>query len=160
MRIVTKAVVPACIALLLVWASLLHAQNAKPNWSGTWKLNMEKSDFGKEPKPKEVILKMEDKAPAFKYSATVTDMEGKQFNWEWEGAVDGKPYKETGPQVANVTLKKINDSTTQGTRITADGKTTQTYTSTLSKDGKVITEKWTVKGPEGEYKQHIVWEKQ
>ncbi len=148
MRIVTKAVVPACIALLMLWASPLHAEPV--SWTGTWKLNLEKSDFGKEPKPKELILKIEDKEPVKKYSVTGTDDKEQPFNFEWQGGVDGKPRKETGPQGGTtVTLKEINDYAVEGTKISADGKKIETFTSTLSKDGKAITEKWTMKGRRG-----------
>ena len=59
-----------------------------------------------------------------------------------------------------VTLKEINDYVVEGTKISADGKQTETWTSTLSKDGKVITEKWTIKGPKGEYKLRLLYDKQ
>lgn len=159
MRNVTRALVPGCLALfLMLWASPLHAETV--SWAGTWKLNLGKSDFGKQPKPKEVILKIGDKDSPVTYSVTGTDDKGQPFNVAWDGAIDGKPKKETGPQGGTtVTLKEINDHTVEGTRTSADGNT-ETFTSTLSKDGKVINEKWTVKGPEGEYKQRLVYDKQ
>jgi hypothetical protein len=165
MRTVTKAVVPACIALLMVWASPLHAKNdknAKPNGSGTYKLNLKKSDFGKMPKPKEVILKIADTPDeTLKYSVTGTDDKGQPINVEYDGAVDGKPHKETGPQGGNtVTYKDIDDYTSTGTSTSADGKTTETSTFVSSKDFKVLTITTTGKGPEGEYKLRLVYDKQ
>ena len=54
MRTVTRALVPAYIALLLGWASPLHAKIM--NSTGTWKLNLEKSDStAKGPAPKSGI---------------------------------------------------------------------------------------------------------
>jgi hypothetical protein len=147
------------MALLMLWASPLNAKVI--DISGTWKLNLEKSDGGKEPKPKEAMYKVVHKEPALKYSFTGTDAEGQPMNAEFDGAIDGKPYKDTGPLGGNtITLKRINDFTIEGTFISADGKTTQTFTEVFSKDGKVGTFKITVKGPEGEYKQLIVYEKQ
>ena len=165
MRIVTKAVVPACIAVLLVWASPLHAQTAKPvapNAAGTYKLNLKKSDFGKMPKPKEVILKVADtKDPILKYSVTGTDDKGQPINVEFDGACDGKPYKEMGPQGGStVTCKNIDDYTSTGTSTSADGKTTETSRFVSSKDFKVLTINTTGKGPEGEYKLRLVYDKQ
>ena len=85
------------------------------NTSGTWKLNVEKSDFGKEPKPQSIMVKVVHKEPAFKYSVTGTNAEGQPINVEFDGAIDGKPYKETGTQGGTtVTYKRTNDSTIEG----------------------------------------------
>ena len=160
MRTITKALVPGCMGLFfMLWASPLNAKIL--NTSGTWKLNAEKSDYGKEPKPKGVMVKVVHKEPAFKYSVTGTNAEGQPINVEFDGAIDGKPYKETGPQGgATVTYKRIDDSAIAGTATSSDGKTVETFTVTVSKDGKVVTRKATVKGPEGEYKAVQVYEKQ
>jgi len=160
MRTITKALVPGCMALFsMLWVSPLNAKIL--NTSGTWKLNAEKSDYGKESKPKGVMVKVVHKEPAFKYSVTGTNAEGQPINVEFDGAIDGKPHKETGPQGGTtVTYKRINDSIIEGTSTSADGKTTETFTLAVSKDGKVVTRKATVKGPEGEYKAVQVYEKQ
>jgi hypothetical protein len=156
MKTITRAVVPGCMALfLMLWASPLNAKVL--NMSGTWKLNVEKSDFG----PKGSTLKIVHKEPAFKLSYTATYPEGQQDSAEFDGAIDGKPYKETGPQGGSTaTFRRINDSTVERTLTSPDGKTTDTVTLTVSKDGKVFTGKGTGKGTEGEYKYSVVYEKQ
>ena len=107
---------------------------------------------------KGAMVKIVHKEPALKYSLTGTDGEGRPMNLEFDGAIDGKPYKETGPQGGGtVTYNRINDSTLEGTSKWPDGKTTDTFTLTVSKDGKVFTRKLTIKGPE---KAMEVWEKQ
>ena len=157
MRTVTKAVVPACIALLLVWASPLHAE--VKNLSGTWKLNLEKSEAEGLPAPKgAVIIKAVHKEPALNYSVTSTDAEGKPINSTFDGAIDGKPYKDTDG--GSITYKRINDNTIAGTSIYGDAKTTDTFTTTVSADGKSFTRKGTFKDPNGEHKYSEVWEKQ
>jgi hypothetical protein len=94
-------------------------------------------------------------------TVTGTNAEGQPINVEFDGAIDGKPYKETGPQGGTtVTYKRINDSTIEGTATSADGNTTETFTLAVSKDGKVDTRKGTVKGPQGEYTTLQVYEKQ
>ena len=157
--IIGKHILGCFVSLLMLWASPLNAKIL--NTSGTWKLNAEKSDYGKLPKPKGVMVKVVHKEPAFKYSVTGTDAEGQAINVEFDGAIDGKPYKETGTQGGTtVTYKRINDSTLEGTATSADGKTTETFTLAVSKDGKVVTRKATVKGPEGEYTTLQIYEKQ
>ena len=157
MRTVTRALVPGCMALFLIlWASPLNAKVL--NMSGTWKVNMEKSDFGKEAKPKDLMAKTVHKEPALKLSITGTDADGKPFDYEWDGAIDGKPYK--GDDGGTSSLKWINDYTMEGADISADGKTTKNWRDVYAKDGKSSIMSVTVKGPEGEYKQRIVWEKQ
>src|SRR5437773_1601178 len=79
------------------------------------------------PKPKTIMIKLVHKDPAFKYSVTVTNAEGQPNNVEFKGAIDGKPYKETGTQGGTtVTYKRTNDSTIEGTATSADGTTTET----------------------------------
>ncbi|PYV88666.1 MAG: hypothetical protein DMG05_15200 [Acidobacteria bacterium] len=160
MRTIIKALVPSCMGLfLMLWTSPLHAKIL--NTSGTWKLNLEKSDFGKGPKPQSIMVKVVHKEPAFKYSVTGTNAEGQPMNVEFDGAIDGKPYKETGTQGGTtVTYKRVDDSNIQGTATSSDGSTTETFTLTVSKDGKVVTRKGTVKGPQGEYTTLQVYEKQ
>ncbi len=160
MRAIAKSLFPGCMALWLVlWASPLNARIL--NTSGTWKLNVEKSDYGKNPKPKSVTVKVVHKEPAFKYSVTGTDAEGQPINVEFDGAIDGKPFKETGAQGGTtVTYKRVDDSNIQGAATSADGSTSETFTLTVSKDGKVVTRKSTVKGPQGEYTQLQIYEKQ
>ena len=164
MRTATRALVPGCIALFLIlWASPLNAKAR--DMSGTWTL--EDGDGSGLPGPKGVVIvKIVHKEPALKYSITGTDSEGKPMNFGFDGAIDGKPYKDTGPDGGTTTWKRIDDSTLEGTSTSANGKTTETFTLTVSKSGKVFTRKGTVKIPEGEkvpageYKYWEVWEKQ
>ena len=52
--IIGKHILGCFVSLLMLWASPLKAKNL--NTSGTWKLNAEKSDYGKLPKPKGVMV--------------------------------------------------------------------------------------------------------
>ena len=88
--IIRKHILGCFVSLLMLWASPLNAKIL--NTSGTWKLNAEKSDYGKLPKPKSVMVKVVHKEPAFKYSVTGTDAEGKAINVEFDGAIDGKAF--------------------------------------------------------------------
>jgi hypothetical protein len=55
----------------------LHLQDkkpaAKPNFSGTWKVNIEKSTFGPSPTPKSLTYKIEHKDSSLKLTSTRVD---------------------------------------------------------------------------------------
>jgi len=67
-------------------------------------LNLEKSDYGQQPKPKSMRLVVsEDTTASVKWSVSGTDGNGKPLNESFSGAIDGKPYPITGdPQVSTV----------------------------------------------------------
>ena len=104
-NIPVKSVVLTCV-LALGATSLLGA--GVVNTSGTWKLNVEKSDYGKRPKPKDITVKIEHKEPSLKYTVTGTDGEGKPLNIEFSGAIDGKDYPVIGAanNVAKASAKR------------------------------------------------------
>jgi hypothetical protein len=160
MRNITgKSIVLTCV-LALGAASLLGA--GAVNTSGTWKLNAEKSDYGKRPKPKDVTVKIEHKEPSLKYTVTGTDGQGKPLNIQFSGAIDGKDYPITGApnNVAKVSAKRVNDTTTESVGKSADGKVVETVTLTISPDGKTFTRVAKVKGPDGEFTLKSVYDKQ
>ena len=146
--------------LVFLTCAVLFAQNAKiMNSTGTWKLNMEKSHSSeKGPPPNGAVLKIVHKEPAYKYSYTETSADGKTSTVEFDGVIDGKPYKQ--PDGTTATLKRMNDSTLGGTSTSADGKTTEESTWVISKDGKVGTYESTSKGSEGVKTTLLVFEKQ
>jgi hypothetical protein len=46
------------------------------NLSGTWKLNIEKSKWGKVPKPVSIVVTVVHKEPALNYTGKIVQMEG------------------------------------------------------------------------------------
>ena len=129
------------------------------NLTGTWKLNVAKSDYGKRPKPKEATI--EHKEPSLKYTVTGTDGEGKPLNIQFAGAIDGKEYPLIGsPIVANISVKRINDRTTESVGRSADGKVVENVTVTASADGKTFTRTGKLTLPEGSFTTKGVYEKQ
>lgn len=158
-NIPSKSSVLTCI-LALGAASLLGA--GAVNTSGTWKLNVEKSDYGKRPKPKDIMVKVEHKEPSLKYTVTGTDGEGKPLNIQFSGAIDGKDYPITGApnNVAKTSTKRVNDTTTESVGKSADGKILENATVTVSRDGKTLTRVAKIKGPDGEVTIKAVYDKQ
>jgi hypothetical protein len=130
------------------------------NISGTWKLSVEKSGYGNRPKPKSTLLSIEHREPALKYSVTGFDTEGKPFRSAFAGAIDGKEYLTTGNRnVGKEKYRRIHASLVQGVWTSSDGNTVETYTVAISKDGKQMTRKGTLKGPEGEFQTLEVYDR-
>src|SRR6185312_16314046 len=123
-----------CAAIpLLLWAAVV------PNLSGTWKLNVEKSRWGKKEKPVGEIVKIQHDEPTWKYSGTVTLPNSEEKTYSYDGALDGKERPVTtayGP--GKITMKRTNRFTIDSVFRSDDGRFTETA-STNSTDGKTMT---------------------
>lgn len=130
------------------------------NISGIWKLSIEKSSYDNRPKPKSALLSIEHREPALKYSVTGFDTEGKPFRSAFAGAIDGKEYLATGNRNAGKErYRRIHASLVESVWTSSDGNTVETYTVAISKDGKQMTRKGTLKGPEGEFQTLEVYDR-
>ena len=85
----------AVIAWLALSTGICAAQT--PNLTGTWKLNIEKSRWGKRPKPVSVLLDIEHKEPMVKYAGRVVDAREETREFNFSGTIDGKEYPATTP---------------------------------------------------------------
>jgi hypothetical protein len=147
-------------ALLAIACGLLQAQ-AKPNFSGNWKLNTAKSDFGAMPAPdsRTDIITHED--PDLKDSYTQSGQMG-ELTAEMKYSTDGK---ETTNSVRGNQIKTT--AKWDGDELAIAGKTqfngadvTLSDRWSLSADGKTLTIQRHVNSPMGETNQKIVLEKQ
>ena len=96
------------------WGLIAVAQGSGPGSGaakGTWKLNVEKSDYGQQPKPKSMRLVVsDDTAASVKWTATGTDGDGKPIHESFAGPIDGKQYPVTGDsQVKSVAYSQSGD---------------------------------------------------
>jgi hypothetical protein len=135
--------------------------NFRPSsFSGTWKLNREKSKWRSLRKPISVIVTIAHKEAAFSYSGSLVDADGELRNFEFNGFVDGKEYpaqREYGE--GKVILKWAGPNTLTATFKTNDGRWAETTTRSLSRDGKTLTQQLRVRGPDGEVTWTEVYEK-
>ena len=149
-----------CLSLtasLCLWA----ADNKTYNGSGTWKLNVEKSDFGPMPPTKSQVMTIKDS--------------GDQID------VDSKSQSDMGDMDLHMTLSKTKESVNQimgmdfHTKLTqtAEGQSEESWAdlpdggkfeykslSKLSADGKVLTQEIWMKSPMGEANQKLLFDKQ
>jgi hypothetical protein len=77
------------LALAVGLATPVAAQDAKPDFSGTWTLDIAKSDFGPAPPPESMVLVVEHKEPAIKVKSTQRSAMGEIVN-ERNLTTDGK----------------------------------------------------------------------
>jgi hypothetical protein len=147
-------------ALLAAAFGLLQAQ-AKPNFSGTWKLNASKSDFGAMPAPDTRTDKITHEDPDLKDSYTQSGQMG-EVTAEMKYSTDGK---ETTNSVRGNEIKTT--AKWEGDDLAIDGKASLNGADvtlkdrwSLSADGKTLTIQRHVNSPMGETDQKIVLEKQ
>jgi hypothetical protein len=134
-----------------------------PSLSGTWKLNVPKSDFGQIPGPASQTDTIEDSEPSVKITADQKGgMMGDTNNTE-SLTTDGKPSTSPGMGGAAVTSTAhwdggalvVNSKTSfQGSDVTLK----DTYT--LSADGKTLTEVTHVESSMGNFDTTSVYDKQ
>jgi hypothetical protein len=165
---------PLLRGLSLVWIASLGAAWAQPpgiepgwqfgaaqaNFSGTWKLNREKSRYGSLRKPVSVIVTIMHKEPAFQYSGSVVDADGDLRNFEFSGNIDGRDYPATRAfGHGAVSLKWIAPNAMTATFRSNDGKWVEITTWSLSRTGRTLTQRVRLKGPDGEISWTEIYDK-
>jgi hypothetical protein len=145
--------------LLLCGLAALAA--AKPNFTGDWKLNAAKSDFGQFPAPSSMSQKATHEEPTLKV-ATKMATDGGDFDYESNYSTDGKETTNSfGPNAMKSTAKWEGDTLTIQTKGSfGDAEITITDKWELSADGKSITIKRHFASSQGEIEQKIVLDKQ
>lgn len=152
----TLLIVPA-LALFTLTAS---AQD-KPNFSGSWKMNVDKSDFGPIPKPtrfERVITQQDNEVTAKTTQAgeqgeRTTELKYKLNGSESVNKIGGQDVKSVAAwEGSNIVVRSKREI--QGMEIS------QVETWALSADGKVVTVSNDIDTPQGKFAMTIVLEKQ
>jgi len=149
------------IISLLLLAFAAFADDAKPNFSGTWKLNAAKSDFGPMPPPDSRTDTIDHKDPQVKESVSMATGQG-DMQWDIVYTTDGKDSKNTimGSEMTSTahwegkTLVVDTKGSFGGSDMTIHG------TMVLSGDGKTLTRQAHIAGPMGESDQKLLFDKQ
>jgi hypothetical protein len=139
------------------WGSL-QAQ-AKPNFSGTWKLNPRKSDFGAMPAPNSRTDRITQQGPDLEDSYRQSGQMG-EFTADMKYSTDGRETtSKIGGNEVKCTAKWEGDELVVGGKTSLNGATLADRWS-LSADGKTLTIRRHVNSPMGVTDQKIVLEKQ
>jgi hypothetical protein len=151
----------ALFILGLVFALSVATAQSKPDFSGTWKADIAKSDFGSFPPPQSTVTKINHKDPNLKISSTSVSDRGEQ-TMELTFTTDGA---ENTNQIGNIEVK--SKLKWEGAALlieskasTEQGEFTVKEKWTLSDDGKTLTIVRNWASPMGETTQTVVHGKQ
>lgn len=151
-QLLTIVALAACLC-----ASLIAAQT-KPNFSGAWKMNREKSKFARVG-PDAILIKMDHKEPAFAEDWSMSTPDGER-SFQAKYTTDGK---ETEQEVMGRTAKTI--AKWEGDALVIEWKSEERGAFkrkiTLSADGKTMTKVVTQTRDGGDQTEDtVVFEKQ
>ena len=147
--------------LLLVISS---AAQGLPDFSGTWTLDVAKSDFGMMPAPDSVVMVIDHKEPTVKVTTTQKSQMGDASN-DSTYTTDGKDNvnkmrSPAGDQDVKSTTKWSGKTLTTARAIEAQGMSIGIDDSwELSADGKVLTVNRQLKTPQGDFGTKLVFNK-
>jgi len=132
----------AVIGLWLLTGTAAMAQT-KPDFSGDWKLNKEKSDFGPIPAPDSMSLKIEHHDPDLKVTTHATGGPQGDIDYEAKYTTDGKECANQFGDRVKLKSKLVWDGATLVIDSNMDASEMQLTIKgrwTLSEDGKSLTQ--------------------
>ena len=138
-NIVGKSIFVIAVALLTVTSAFAADESL-----GTWKLNMDKSQFSPSAPVKSLTTVREASDDGVKVSTTGERADGTPINASYTAKYDGKEYPVTGAPYDSIAIKQVNAHTFTATQKNSSDKYSTTVRSVISGDGKIMTN--TVKG--------------
>jgi hypothetical protein len=134
---------------------------AKPNFSGNWKLNGDKSEFGPMPPPEKFERTVSHEDPTLKWNQIQVGPQG-EVKSEMTYTTDGKPSTNKTPRgEVTGTAAWDGDAITITTKREVQGmEITQAEKWLLSEDGKTLTINNKITAPQGEFELKFVFDKQ
>lgn len=150
-----RAKVGMCFLLIC----LLGLAQSKPDFSGTWKMDVAKSDFGALPAVQGGTLKIEHKDPSLKLTTTTMGASGER-TFELSFTTDGAECTNFVGNIEVKTVAKWDGETLVLEHKAAGGEVVVKDRWSLSPDGKTLTlvRQWS--GSQGETTQKLIHEKQ
>jgi hypothetical protein len=146
---------------LLLVALAVSVSAAADQQSGTWKMNVAKSNYNPGPAPKAITVKVVSDAENIKLSSDGIDTAGNPTHLEYTAKYDGKDYPVTGaPNADTVAIERIDPDTLQ-TTVKKAGQVVMTVRTVLSDNGKTRTSTFKGKDAEGhDINNVVVYDKQ
>ena len=146
-----------CLALL----SMTCLAQQKPDFSGTWKLNVAKSDFGNFPAPISRTDVIVHKEPSITANVSAEGAQGK-FEYVANYSTDGKEttYKARDRETKSTAKWDGNNLQVHSVFKINDTEVTAVATWTLSSDGKTLNINVHFSSSMGDVEQKLIFEKQ
>jgi hypothetical protein len=139
----------SALAATLAFSASLCAEQAT-NLTGNWQINVNKSVWGKVPKPVSVMLDIQHDEPQLSYRGAVQYANEDTREFGFSGALDGKPYPMSRSfGEGRITLRRTGARSFESTFTSNCGNYTEAAATTLSKDGKTLTRVLHLKAPDG-----------
>jgi hypothetical protein len=147
------------LACLMTLTATLAA--AAPNFSGDWKLDPTRSQYGQFPAPAAMTRKVQHKDPSLAMSTTQKGPQG-EVTTELKYSTDGKPVvnKLTSGDAQGSAHWEGERLVIESSREVQGGQATQKETWTLSDGGKTLTIQSHVTVPQGAFDVKQVFAKQ
>jgi hypothetical protein len=143
-----------CLATALGGTS----DDSKPDFSGNWTLNLDRSNFAKGAKPDGMSLKVTRDGDVM-HAVQTTNSVGGPTDAQSDWIVDGKEHDTDSATPGKVTTK-WEGNILYSERRAIDGSFLQRIWLSLSSDGKTATEKVWTKGAEGTNESRLIWMRQ
>jgi hypothetical protein len=143
------------VVLGLVLSYLPVAAASKPDFTGTWELDIKRSDFGKAAKPARMTIQSTMEGEMMR-SVQTTYVQQDTQTVEYTWYVDGKQHATDKP-VPGYSITRWDDTTLVSDRQSNDGEYRETIRMSLSADGKIATETVQTVTPSGSNKERLIW---
>ena len=139
----------------------MPSAGGRPNFSGVWKLNVAKSDFGPLPGPDSETDTIEHNDPMLKMAVDQKGAQGAR-QYQLDININGKEEAhKLGPQDVKTTSQWDGSALVVLTKLTfQDNEVLIKSSYTLSPDGKTVTNSTHLSSPMGEADQKLVYDKQ
>jgi len=149
------------ITFVLALPLITALAQQKPDFSGTWKLNVAKSEFGALPGPESRVDVITHKDPSLSVNVTQQVAEGNQ-QYTANYTTDGKEaVNKIGPREVKSTMKWSGNNLAMTSKLVYnDVEVTGQLTWSLSDDGKTRTVIIHYASAMGETDQKLIFEKQ
>ena len=151
-----RVLILTCFCLGTVFAAT--SGDGKPDLTGNWTLNLDRSSFGKGAKPDGMSLKVIRDGDVM-HAVQTTNTTGGPTDLKSDWVVDGKEH-DTQSNTPSKVMTKWEGNTLYSERRANDGSFLQRIWISLSSDGKTATEKVWTKGSEGTNESRLVWKRQ
>jgi hypothetical protein len=150
--------------VILLLAASAAAQGATPNFSGTWSVDVAKSDFGPAPPPDSIVMVIDHKEPNIKATTTQKGQQGdtsNETNVTTDGTENVNKLRAMGTEQDVKSTAKWNGKKLATARtLDVQGMSIGMNDSwEISDDGKVMTIVREVRTPQGDFATKMVFNK-